>query len=95
MMSPSCVANRPRPGPARRSLLAESDGIADRYGAPVVWPASEMARQNREFATAVQARGKSVTLLIGEGYNHFELHETLGNPYGLLGRAVLKQMKLG
>jgi arylformamidase len=35
-----------------------------------------------------------VTLLTGEGYNHFELHETLGNPYGLLGRAALEQMKL-
>jgi hypothetical protein len=34
-----------------RSVLAESDGIADRYGAPVVWPAAEMARQNREFRT--------------------------------------------
>jgi SUKH superfamily protein len=34
-----------------RSLLAESDGLADRYGASVVWPASEMARQNREFRT--------------------------------------------
>ena len=28
------------------------------------------------------------------GYNHFEMPETLGNPYGLLGRAVLEQMKL-
>lgn len=34
-----------------RSLLAESDGPADRYGASVVWPAAEMARQNREFRT--------------------------------------------
>jgi arylformamidase len=42
----------------------------------------------------MKAAAKSVTLLVGEGYNHFELHETLGNPYGLLGRAVLQQMKL-
>ena len=34
------------------------------------------------------------THMVGEGYNHFEFHETLGNPYGLLGRAVLEQMKL-
>jgi arylformamidase len=54
----------------------------------------EFQRQSREFAAAVKAAGKSVTLLVGEGYNHFELHETLGNPYGLLGRAVLGQMKL-
>jgi arylformamidase len=38
--------------------------------------------------------GKTVTFLIGQGYNHFEMFETLGNPYGLLGRAMLGQMKL-
>jgi hypothetical protein len=26
---------------------------------------------------------------------HFEIIETLGSPYGLLGRAALEQMKLG
>jgi arylformamidase len=31
---------------------------------------------------------------VGEGYNHFEMLETLANPYGLLGRAVLAQMGL-
>jgi arylformamidase len=54
----------------------------------------EFQRQNRDFAAAVKAVGKPVTFLVGEGYNHFELHETMGNPYGLLGRAVLEQMKL-
>jgi arylformamidase len=54
----------------------------------------EFQRQSREFAVAVKAEGKSATLLVGEGYNHFELHETLGNPYGLLGRAALEQMHL-
>jgi arylformamidase len=71
----------------------------DKLVAPVViahgtLETPEFQRQSREFAAAVKAAGKSVTLLIGEGYNHFELHETLGNPYGLLGRAVLQQMKL-
>ena len=33
-------------------------------------------------------------LLIGDGYNHFEIVETFANPYGLLGRAVLEQMRL-
>ena len=42
----------------------------------------------------MRASGKPVTFLVGEGYNHFELHETMGNPYGLLGRAMLAQMKL-
>ena len=54
----------------------------------------EFQRQNREFAAAVKEAGKPVKFLIGEGYNHFEMFETLGNPYGLLGRAVLEQMKL-
>ena len=55
----------------------------------------EFQRQSREFAAAVKATGKPVRLLVGEGYNHFEIIETLANPYGLLGRAVLDQMKLG
>jgi arylformamidase len=54
----------------------------------------EFQRQARDFAAALKAAGKPVTLLIGEGYSHFEMPETLGNPYGLLGRAVLEQMKL-
>jgi arylformamidase len=54
----------------------------------------EFQRQNRDFAAALEAAGKPVSLLVGEGYNHFEMFETLGNPYGLLGRAMLKMMKL-
>ena len=54
----------------------------------------EFQRQTRDFAAAVKAAGKPVQLLVGEGYNHFEMPETLVNPYGLLGRAVLEQMKL-
>jgi arylformamidase len=54
----------------------------------------EFQRQSRDFASALKARGKSAELIVGEGYNHFELLETLANPYGLLGRAVLRQMGL-
>lgn len=54
----------------------------------------EFQRQSREFAAAVKQAGKHVTLLIGQGYNHYEMFETLGNPYGLLGRAILEQMKI-
>lgn len=49
----------------------------------------EFQRQNREFAAAVKKAGKPIKFLVGEGYNHFEMFETLGNPYGLLGRAML------
>ena len=42
----------------------------------------------------MKAAGKPAELLVGEGYNHFEMLETLANPYGLLGRAALAQMRL-
>jgi arylformamidase len=54
----------------------------------------EFQRQTREFTAAVKAAGKPVQLIVAEGYNHFELPETFGSPYGLLGRAALEQMKL-
>lgn len=52
----------------------------------------EFQRQSREFAAAVNAAGKPVELIVGEGLNHFEMQETLGNPYGIAGRAALKLM---
>jgi arylformamidase len=54
----------------------------------------EFQRQTREFAAVVKATRKPVQLIVGEGYNHFELPETFGNPYGLLGRVALEQMQL-
>ena len=54
----------------------------------------EFQRQSRDFAAAVTAVGKNAKLIVGKGYNHFEIIETLGNPYGVLGRAVLEQMGL-
>jgi arylformamidase len=54
----------------------------------------EFQRQTRDFAAALKAANKPVQFVIGQGYNHFEMAETFGNPYGVLGRAVLEQMKL-
>jgi arylformamidase len=54
----------------------------------------EFQRQSREFAEAVKAAGKPVEVIRGEGYNHFEFLETMANPYGILGRAALGQMRL-
>jgi arylformamidase len=73
--------------------------LLDRLHAPLVVACGtcetpEIQRQNREFAAAVESSGKVVELLVGEHYNHFELPETLGNPYGLLGRAALALMGL-
>ncbi|HTS40958.1 MAG TPA: alpha/beta hydrolase [Xanthobacteraceae bacterium] len=71
----------------------------DRINAPLILAhgtreTPEFQRQTRDFAAALKAAGKSVELLVGDGYNHFELLETMANPYGLLGRAALAQMKL-
>ena len=71
----------------------------DRLATPLIlaygtYETPEFQRQTRDFHAAVQAAGKPAELLVGEGYNHFEMLETLANPYGLLGRAVLAQMQL-
>lgn len=71
----------------------------DRLHTPLVlsvgtYETPEFQRQTRDFAAAVKAAGKPVELIVGEGYNHFEMLETLANPFGLLGRAVLAQMRL-
>ena len=93
---------------ARSSYVQISDDIEqalstqrhlDRLNTPVIvaygtLETPEFQRQSREFAAALQAAGKPVQALVGEGYNHFEIIETMANPYGLLGRAMLEQMKL-
>jgi arylformamidase len=71
----------------------------DRLATPLVlaygtYETPEFQRQTRDFAAAVRAAGKPVEMIVGDGYNHFEMLETLGNPYGLLGRAALAQMGL-
>jgi arylformamidase len=53
----------------------------------------EFHRQGEAFVQALEANGKPVHAILGEGYNHFELIETLGNPYGLIGRAALDLME--
>ena len=71
----------------------------DKLNAPIIvahgsQETPEFQRQAREFAAAVKAAGKPVELIVGEGFNHFEMQETLGNPYGIVGRAALKLMGL-
>ncbi len=55
----------------------------------------EFQRQSRDFAAALRAAGKPVELIVADGYNHFEIGETLNNPYGPFGRAALDRMGLG
>ena len=71
----------------------------ERIDAPIVLlvgslETPEFQRQTRDFADALTRAGKSAELIYAEGYNHFEIAETLGNPYGPMGRAVLSLMKL-
>ncbi len=54
----------------------------------------EFQRQARDFAAAAKAAGKSVELIVAPDYNHYEMGESFGNPYGPSGRASLALMKL-
>jgi arylformamidase len=54
----------------------------------------EFQRQNRDFFAAIKAAGKSADLVAATGYNHFEMGESLSNPYGPNGRAALRLMGL-
>jgi arylformamidase len=76
---------------AQRHLTRLSSPVIVAYGDH---ESPEFQRQSREFAEALAPIGRLDRLIVGHGHNHFELPETLASPYGLLGRAVLEQMKL-
>jgi arylformamidase len=93
---------------SRSSFVKLTDGIEDalsaqrhldRFRTPAILAygtleTPEFQRQSSDFAGALTAAGKPVQLIAGNGYNHFELYETLGNPYGVMGRAALEMMSL-
>ena len=71
----------------------------DRFRTPVILTygtleTPEFQRQSRDFAAALKTAGRPAQLIVGQGYNHFEVYETLGNPYGFMGRAALAMMNL-
>lgn len=71
----------------------------DRLNGPIVigygtHESPEFIRQSQDFITALEGAGKKVKAVVGVGYNHFELPETHGQPYGPLGRAALELMNL-
>jgi arylformamidase len=71
----------------------------DRIGCPVTvlhgtLETPEFQRQTHDFAAALKAAGKPVQLIVGKGYNHYEIGESIGNPYAIMGRAALEMMKL-
>jgi arylformamidase len=93
---------------ARRTYVKFDDDMEDKMSslrqldqlrAPIVVTyganeTPEFQRQNRDFAAAVKAAGKQVELIGAPDYNHFEMCESLGNPYGANGHAALALMKL-
>lgn len=84
---------------ASEDLLSVQRHI-DRLNAPVIVAFGSLdtaffQADARSFVAAVQAAGKPARLLVADGYNHLEVIETLGNPYGVLGRAMLGLMGLG
>jgi arylformamidase len=71
----------------------------DRMRAPLIvsygtYETPEFQRQAREFAAALRDARKRVDLLVGDNYSHTEMLETMCNPYGQLGAAVLEMMGL-
>ncbi len=54
-----------------------------------------MARSRGQKLRGLRHRATRPKLIVADGYNHFEIMESLSNPYGPFGRAVLAQMKLG
>lgn len=54
----------------------------------------EFQRQSRDFGAKLKAAGKAVQNVSALDFNHFEMCESLGNPYGPNGRAALTLMGL-
>jgi len=54
----------------------------------------EFQRQTRDFFAALKAKAKPAELIVAGHFNHFELFENFASPYGIIGRARLRQMGL-
>jgi arylformamidase len=72
----------------------------DKITAPIVLTSGtnetpEFQRQSRDFAAKMKAAGKPAEFVSAPDFNHFEMCESLGNPYGPNGRAALKLMGVG
>ncbi len=94
---------------ARSNYMKFDDAMEDAMGtirhlsflrAPVTvaygtFETPEFQRQGRDFAAAVKAAGKPVTVIEGKNYAHMEMGESIANPYGPGGRAALAMMGLG
>lgn len=69
----------------------------DRISTPVILAygsleTDEFKRQTKDFAAAMEKAGKPVQLLNPQFFNHFEMMDDFGNPYGIVAAATLKQI---
>lgn len=55
----------------------------------------EFQRQTLSYADAASASARQIKVVTAETYHHFDIVETLGNPYGLLGRNLLDFVATG
>ena len=55
----------------------------------------EFLRQSKEFFAAAKAAGVRIRAIEIPGANHYEMHELLGEPGGMLVGAVLETMEIG
>lgn len=92
----------------RRSYVNFTDAMVDamssqRHISKIVAPVMvaygsletpEFQRQNRDFALALEAAGKTVQLIEGRNYTHSAMLELVGHPYGPAGRAAVTMMNL-
>jgi arylformamidase len=76
---------------AIRHLDKVSCPITVSYG---TYETPEFQRQGRDFAAALKAAGREVTLVAAQNFAHIETEESLGNPYGPNGRAAIAMMGL-
>ncbi|NNE38353.1 MAG: alpha/beta hydrolase [Gammaproteobacteria bacterium] len=91
---------------SRREYIAFTDDMVnrlspirhlDKLNTPVILTygtreSPEFQRQSREFFDALMNASKQAQLYVGEELNHYEIADTMDNPYGFLGHIALKQM---
>ncbi|MEX0694409.1 MAG: alpha/beta hydrolase [Rhodospirillales bacterium] len=91
---------------ARSGYVAFSDEVEqvlspmrhmDKLTTPIIvahgtYETPEFQRQTVEFAQALRDRNLLMESIVAEHCNHFEILETLANPYGLLGQAALRMI---
>jgi arylformamidase len=78
--------------------LLSAERHAARFDIPTIvavgsYETPEFLRQARDFAATLEAAAKPVRYLEAEGYNHYEVLESLSHPFSPLGHAMLQQAR--